>query len=53
VPHPQGLITVELHRKRTGGLTGSVALPDNLQGVFLWQGTEITLHPGANSIDMK
>jgi hypothetical protein len=53
VPHPQGLITVELHRKRTGGLTGSVTLPGNLQGIFLWQGTEITLHPGVNSIDTK
>lgn len=51
-PHPQGVIAV--HLKRNGRLlTGSVTLPKNLAGSFLWNGKEAALHAGDNAISFE
>ncbi|AXC13230.1 Alfa-L-rhamnosidase [Acidisarcina polymorpha] len=48
-PHPQGMISV--HYERNGqALTGTVTLPPNLNGSFVWHGREQALHAGANQI---
>ncbi len=51
VPHPQGLIAVELERdgKR---IRGRVELPGHLGGTFVWNGRSARLRPGTNAIDM-
>jgi hypothetical protein len=51
VPHPKGLIEVELERA-DGGLKGKVVLPSELSGRFIFGGREIPLKSGENKIDM-
>jgi hypothetical protein len=43
MPHPVGLISVELERTGKNGLSGFVELPENLTGIFKWNGKEIQL----------
>ncbi|MDR3194257.1 MAG: glycoside hydrolase family 78 protein [Tannerella sp.] len=50
VPHPKGLIKVEL--KKTGkGIAGAVTLPEGLHGIFVWQGKSLPLTPGINPVE--
>jgi hypothetical protein len=49
VPHPKGTITVELKKTKTG-ISGSVSLPEGLQGTFVFQGKSIPLVSGNNTI---
>ena len=48
-PHPRGMIRVQLER-RGENLEGTVILPADLTGTFVWQGREQALHPGVNTI---
>lgn len=51
VPHPSGKITVDL--KRDGDrVLGSVTIPENLPGRFIWKGREVNLRGGVNQISM-
>ena len=48
-PHPRG--TISVHFERHGGdLEGTVTLPPNLNGSFVWSGKEHALLPGLNRI---
>jgi hypothetical protein len=48
-PHTQGMI--EVHFQRSGDmLSGSITLPGNLSGSFVWHGKVQPLHPGVNQI---
>lgn len=51
IPHPAGIIEVKL-KKSGKGLTGTVALPSSLNGVFLWKGQEVKLSGGINKISL-
>jgi hypothetical protein len=43
MPHPGGNIIFALKRKGKKGITGEVRLPENLSGIFVWNGKEIEL----------
>ncbi len=49
VPHPKGIIQIELKKTRKG-IAGNVTLPENLYGTFIWQGQSIALKPGNNQL---
>ena len=51
-PHPDGFITLNLTFEG-GRCRGSVELPPDITGVFVWQGREQTLNAGANTIDIR
>jgi hypothetical protein len=50
MPHPEGTIKVDLERKGKTGITGSVTLPENLTGMFIWKGKETSLGGGTQII---
>jgi len=50
VPHTEGDISVDLTRKGTTGISGSVTLPGNLKGEFRWKGSKIELEGGTQKI---
>ncbi|HKK43132.1 MAG TPA: alpha-L-rhamnosidase N-terminal domain-containing protein [Bacteroidales bacterium] len=51
MPHPEGMITFDLHRKGSEGLTGTVVLPKGITGHFTWNGKTTDLK-GTTNIDM-
>ncbi len=50
VPHPQGMIGVDLQRGPTGKLTGTVTLPAGLEGEFEWEGLNRPIGPGLQDV---
>jgi len=50
MPHPAGDISLDLTRKGKTGISGSVDLPDNLTGVFIWNENKIRLTGGRQKI---
>ena len=52
VPHPKGMIEIEL-RKKNAQLTGVVSLPEGLTGHFNYQEKRLVLHPGKNEIKTR
>ncbi|MBN1894905.1 alpha-L-rhamnosidase [bacterium] len=50
MPHPQGMIRLELKRIGKTGLKGGVDLPSGVTGVFLWNGRSLTLRPGRQDL---
>ena len=49
IPHPRGKITVDL--KKTGtSITGQITLPDEVDGVFIYEDMEMELKDGINEI---
>lgn len=50
MPHPDGEIELRLKRKGKTGVEGTVVLPSNLKGKFLWQGKELLLNGGSQQI---
>ena len=50
MPHPEGDIKVDLKRKGKKGISGSVSLPGNLSGVFIWNENKIGLTGGRQKI---
>jgi len=53
MPHPEGDIRVDLKRKGKKGISGSVSLPGNLSGVFIWNNEETMLVGGDQEISYK
>lgn len=51
MPVPDGMITVTLRRKNKN-IKGTVILPGNLSGKFVWNGKEIQLHGGRQEISL-
>jgi len=49
VPHPKGLIKMNLSRKGKS-LKGDIEFPEELNGVLIWQGKEIMLEKGHQKI---
>ena len=52
MPHPEGDISVELRKRDTGGLIGSIILPDNVNGILSWKDSEIPVKGGINKIEL-
>lgn len=52
MPHPDGEISVSLHRKGTDGILAQINLPKNLTGRFVWNGKEVKLKSGIQEIEL-
>jgi alpha-L-rhamnosidase len=50
VPHPAGMIEVQLERKGEKGIRGTIALPDGVRGDFTWDNIRHPLVPGIQEI---
>jgi len=50
MPHRLGTISVNLKKDKQSNLVGEVILPQNLTGVFVWNGSTIPLKGGVNKI---
>jgi hypothetical protein len=46
IAHPEGLITIDLTKNQQGTLAGSIEIPNNTSGVFIFQGKKIDLIGG-------
>ena len=53
MPHPYGMIEVSLKRKGDKGITGTISLPGDLRGEFIWEGQSVRLSPGSQEIKIK
>jgi hypothetical protein len=52
VPHPLGDIEVRLARTGRAGLRAEVTLPPGLTGVLEWDGREVPLRPGHQTLEL-
>jgi len=52
VPHPAGMIEVQLNRRGSKGIRGSITLPPGIKGTFNWNKKEIPLAPGKQDISL-
>ena len=43
MPHPNGTIFFNLKRIGKNGIVGEIILPENLKGIFFWNGREVSL----------
>lgn len=50
VPLSTGSLIVKLERAGRDGLAGTVTLPQNVTGIFKWNGTQVELETGTNQI---
>ncbi|HUU29294.1 MAG TPA: alpha-L-rhamnosidase C-terminal domain-containing protein [archaeon] len=53
MPHPTGTIACSLERQGEEGVSGSITLPEDLSGVFIWGKKKISLKPGKQEIKVK
>ncbi len=51
IPHPNGILRMELKKNRETKLYGTITLPEGTYGEFRWQGKTIPLFSGTNTID--
>jgi len=52
VPHPKGMISLDLQFGKKGSVSGSVTLPEGLTGIFVWDHQTIDLVPGTQKIKL-
>ena len=50
-PHPAGFISTDLSFAGTN-CRGTLTLPADVTGEFIWQGTRVALKPGSNAIEL-
>jgi hypothetical protein len=50
MPHPDGTISVSLHRKGVNGIEALIVLPQHLTGEFIWKGKKTRLTGGSQKI---
>jgi hypothetical protein len=50
MPHPNGMIKVEIQKDGANGVIANIELPSNIPGVFSWKGKQVSLHPGKQQI---
>lgn len=51
MPHPAGKISVD-YNNLENGLTAEINLPEDITGMFVWEGESYELHGGANMIEL-
>ncbi|MGA0555897.1 family 78 glycoside hydrolase catalytic domain [Larkinella sp. VNQ87] len=52
MPHPYGEIAVRFDKTPTGGLKGTVTLPDGLTGTLKWKGKTVALKEGQQTVSL-
>ena len=52
MPHPLGDIAVQFQKTPTGGLTGSVTLPEKLTGTLRWKDKTMNLKGGKQTVSL-
>ena len=52
MPHPNGVIRVDLVRDGATGIRGEIELPPGVSGMLYWNGQEKALHPGKQAVEM-
>ena len=52
MPHPNGMIKVEIQKLGAAGISANVELPANVPGTFIWKGKQVALHPGKQEIKL-
>ena len=52
MPHPAGMIEMQLERKGKEGLRGTISLPEGLRGTFKWGGQTLPLAPSTQEIKL-
>lgn len=52
MPHPKGMITVDLTFGKNGAVKGTVTLPPGLDGIFVWDHQTIDIVPGKQKIKL-
>lgn len=53
MPHPMGIIEMQLKRKKNGEIYGTITLPPSLSGEFIWGNTKIQLKPGSQEVHIN
>ena len=52
MPHPNGMIKVEIQKDGSNGVIANIELPSNIPGIFSWKGKQVSLHPGKQQIKL-
>jgi hypothetical protein len=52
MPHPKGIISLDLKRRGAAGIKGEINLPPGLTGKFVWAGKEVFLNQGFQKIEL-
>jgi hypothetical protein len=52
MPHPSGMIKVNLTRKGDNGISADITLPENISGTFFWKGKKTELKGGNQKFEM-
>ncbi len=50
IPHPQGMLRIDLAKTTNNGIRGSIRLPPGITGNFVWSDTTIVLQEGLQEI---
>ena len=53
MPHPAGMIVVDLTRKNLTEVHGTVTLPAGVSGKFQWRDQQTQLQPGSQQVNIK
>jgi len=51
IPHPYGMISIDLKKTENDGLQGFVKLPEKLSGSFIWKDKQILITNGKTEIE--
>ncbi len=49
-PTPEGIIEFELKKRKRGGITGKIKLPEGMQGIYQANGKQVVLESGWNRV---
>jgi alpha-L-rhamnosidase len=52
IPHPAGMIKVEIQKKDSSGVLADITLPENVPGTFFWKGKTVPLRSGHQQIKL-
>ncbi|MFN5439403.1 MAG: alpha-L-rhamnosidase C-terminal domain-containing protein [Bacteroidota bacterium] len=52
IPHPAGMIKVEIQKKDSSEVLADITLPENVPGTFFWKGKTVPLRSGHQQIKL-
>ncbi|MFZ9331000.1 MAG: alpha-L-rhamnosidase N-terminal domain-containing protein [Chitinophagaceae bacterium] len=52
MPHPAGMIKVEIQKKDSSSVLADITLPENVPGTFFWKGKTVPLRSGHQQIKL-
>ena len=53
MPHPEGIISMNLSKDKHSKVEGRISLPKNTSGIFIWREKQVDLVAGENIIKLK